>query len=215
MEVHNQNLGIATKRSIWQTQPIASFILIKALPLIIYFLPKLAYKGFSISFAIFLYFSILEFKTVKDTLGIELIGIRWYIDPKSENIIQFYNKPAPYVPSFFESNVFWVGFFISLTIWGISFIFSLSSTNLINIFTTFIGLILQTANFFLFMRGQSKAQKEAAEQARNTLLTDSVEFGLIKEGDEENPAFGHVDSQEYEEEYEEEEEEEQNIANEV
>ena len=99
MEVHNQNLGIATKRSIWQTQPIASFILIKALPLIIYFLPKLAYKGFSISFAIFLYFSILEFKTVKDTLGIELIGIRWYIDPKSENIIQFYNKPAPYVPS--------------------------------------------------------------------------------------------------------------------
>lgn len=186
MEVNNQNLGIAgtSHASFCQTQPIVSYILTKALPILIYFLPKFSIFGVSVSFILFLILSIYEFKTVKDILGIELVGIRWFIDPDSDEFFQFYNKPAPYVPSLFESNVFWVGFFIAIAIWIVSLIFSFSSKTLLNICICAIGVMLQVANLFLFMRGQSKAQKEAAEQTRNTLLTDSVEFGFIKEGEE-------------------------------
>ena len=208
MEVNNENLGIASKPTFFQKQPILAFVLVKSLPILIYFLPNLLIQGVSISFFIFLLFAAFEFKIIKDKLGIELVGLRWYFDPDSDKFIQFYNKPPPYVPAFFESNVFWVGFFVSISVWVISFIFALISSSLLKASTCLIGLIFQGTNLFLFIKGQSLAQKEAAEQARNTLLTDSVEFGLIKENEEHFHQTNETESTtEYEEEYEEESEE--------
>ncbi|EAY23501.1 hypothetical protein TVAG_071650 [Trichomonas vaginalis G3] len=186
MIVNNRELGFHDdgEISIVQSYPVFIYLITQILPIIVYFCPHIQIYSNDISYIFFLILEVIEFILVKNEIGFELIGIKWFFDPSSDEILQFSNRSAPYVPKVFESNVFWIAFFIEIALWIMTIIGTIAQKTLYGFIITFLVLGLYVTNLLIFMRGQSKALKEATDYTRNTLLTEQVEFAKVAENDE-------------------------------
>jgi len=191
MNVQNKRLGIddQNKISCISSAPMTTFLFVKIFPIIVYFVMVNNFRSRAmVLFCIFLC-HFLEFSMMKNFFGLELVGMKWYLDPLSEStILQFYSKPPPFVPNFAESNLFWIGFFFSLIFW-ISFctIYAFHLA-LYRLFLCSLGLIFQILNLLAFMRCHSLSQKESAKFTRDSLLVDSIKFALASEDESSNSA---------------------------
>lgn len=187
MLVNNRELGFndESEFSAVQNHPVLSYIVLQIIPIFFYFCPHIRYFDFDFSYLIFTTLEIIEFIIVKNQIGFELIGINWFIDPNSDEIIQFSNRQAPYVPKVNESNIFWISFFVEIALWIMGTIGSIAQKSLSGFLISVLVTAMYLTNLLIFMKGQSKTQKAVNDFARNAILTESVEFAQVQEHDEE------------------------------
>lgn len=167
--------------------PFLVFLLVKITPFLTYFFIFSFLQDPSISIVLFFISQSFEFYMIKNICGLELIGIKWYIEPNNDgSILQYYAKPAPYVPNYTLSNVFWIGFIASLILWIVTFFIDLFDRNIFHIFICILGLFSQFCNLLLFMRAHAATQKNDARVALSGLLDDSIKFNLVNDDEKIN-----------------------------
>ena len=160
-----------------KVNPIALYLSVQIIP-IFFFLILIGF-GFQenmilILSSILIFFS---FWFIKSINGLQLIGLSWSINPTSG--FSYYSKPDPYVPKYNESNAFWLGFFIMMVFWVISFVISLFGKSYLYLLLCIFGFSGQLINLLMFMRAH-KEKKIAAEHAALEILQgEKVNFELV------------------------------------
>lgn len=161
---------------------IAIYVGVKLLPFVAYYIIQTFFANPDFAIVLFLVAQVGEFWMVKKKCGWSMVGISWYIEPgQNGTILQFTTKPAPYVPQVELANTFWMGFMVSIILWGIAFFADLMQKRWSLLLLASIGLLTQICNMTMFMKGQSAAQREAANIARTGILDGSVQFALVEE----------------------------------
>ena len=173
---------IGSKQSCTSKYPFLIFLLVKITPFLTYFFIFSFLHDPSISIVLFFIAQCFEFLMIKNICGLDLIGIKWYIEPNNDgSFLQYYAKPAPYVPNYTLSNVFWIGFIAAIILWIVTFFIDLFERNIFHILICIIGLLTQASNLLFFMRAHAAIQKNAAQVALAGLLDDSVKFNLVND----------------------------------
>ena len=152
------------------------------LPILIYFEFFLVFKDPSFQLLIFSIGIILEFIFIKEKSGLDLIGIKWFIQPKENGtIVQFFSKPPPYIPALLESNVFWIEFFVVFVIWIIT---ALVQRTFFNFLLCLFVIFSNSINFLIYLRGHAMTQKQATDKVRSTLFDEAIQFEMVEENEE-------------------------------
>lgn len=173
---------IGTKQTCTSKYPFLVFLLVKIAPFLTYFFIFSFLHDPSVSVVLFFISQCFEFFMIKNVCGLDLIGIKWYVEPNNDgSFLQYYAKPAPYVPNYTLSNVFWIGFIAAIILWIVTFFIDLFERNIFHILICIIGLIAQGTNLLLFMRAHAATQKNAAKVALAGLLDDTVKFNLVND----------------------------------
>lgn len=173
---------MGSKQSCTSKYPFLVFLLVKIAPFLAYFFIFSFLHDPSISVVLFFIAQCFEFLMIKNICGLDLIGIKWYVEPNNDgSILQYYAKPAPYVPNYTLSNVFWIGFIAAIILWIVTFFIDLFERSIFHIFICIFGLVAQGSNLLLFMRAHAATQKNAAKVALAGLLDDSVKFNLVND----------------------------------
>lgn len=161
---------------------IAVYVGVKLLPFLVYYIIQTYFANPDFAIVLFLAAQVAEFLVIKKKCGWSMVGISWRIEPEQNgSIVQFATKPAPYVPQVELANTFWMGFMVSIILWGIAFFAAFLQKRLSLVLLTIIGLLTQIANMTMFMKGQRAAQMEAANIARTAILDGSIQFALVED----------------------------------
>lgn len=164
--------------------PLFFFMFLKILPFACYFIAFMLLSNTSVALILFFIAQSFEFYMVQSRCGLDLIGIKWYIEPGNDgSLLQFYAKPAPYVPNYQLSNIFWIGFIAATILWVVILFIDLFQRNIFYFGLASFGLAIQVCNFLLFMKAQATTQKAAANIARAGILND-IKFDLVDENDD-------------------------------
>lgn len=176
METANSPVGFE-KSSIYSKRPIMVFISLKLIPFILFFVEyEDEDNEISILFIFIIMFQLCDFFVNKNKLGMEMVGIKWYIDPTKTDIINFYYNPSPFAINEFKSNTFWIGNIADMIIWillGLMYFFSL------RLFMCLFCLTTQGFNFWCFVVGRRRSIKQSVQITREGLLEDNILFSKI------------------------------------
>ena len=168
--------------SFFERHIIFSYLLTKLLPIFFLLLSILIKFDSSFGFCICFIFLCLDFYFVKNYFGMSLIGLSFSFGPngneESTGIIQYYAKPAPYIPQSNLSNTFWIGSFISIGSFAFLFLICLFGGMFIYVLFCFLEIITQMLLLYFFISAQQMKRNETKEIVRNPYI-ENDEFQLV------------------------------------
>jgi hypothetical protein len=159
--------------------PISIYVSTKLLPLICYFVLITAGVESSLLGIIIVLTLLLEFFVMKNISGLQLLGLKWFLDIHTHSIAIF-SRPEPFIPAIGDSNFFWVCGFFSVAFWFVCFLIEFFQSRLGRSGIAFIAAALNSLNLACFIQAHriSKSQLEAA--VLNS-MRDGVSFDLVPE----------------------------------
>lgn len=167
-----------------------TFILLRLAPPILFLVLGLTGQSFILSAIAILLLILADFYLTKSCFGLELVGLRWQIDPTEAPQfphVTFYSRPFPFVASTTDSNIFWLflvtGTILYFTLFAVFAILGRLGWVLLSLFATALNVITITA----FMRCHQVSRAQADSVARTLLLDTSVTmFQAAKEPTQES-----------------------------
>lgn len=123
-----------------------------------------------------------EFWVVKSISGMQLIGLRWYLDKKAgQKAFAFYSKPDPYIPNVIDSNIFWSLFFVCLFGWSITAIVEIFILSYFKAFLASIAIAFHILNLSMYSKARNMAKKAIQKSVLDALQEEMVTFPKIDE----------------------------------
>lgn len=160
------------------TNPVVFYLVTKALPFAVDLILSFSKFDSFTSIVLSICLNIVEMWLVKNIYGVNLIGLRWWIDREG---LKYYLKPDPFVPIVYQSNVFWIGLFISVILY---FIFSICFLNSMYLLIFLIADVFQIYNLVMFIYSYKKAKKSSDANLLTVLQDEDINFELVKDDDE-------------------------------
>ncbi|EAY02488.1 hypothetical protein TVAG_020410 [Trichomonas vaginalis G3] len=141
-----------------------------------------------IVFAILMMLEVLQFFSTKNISGLHLVGLKWNFMKPNENgdYVEYYVRPPPFIPSTSQSNLFWLGFFISIVYWVCSSIIYVIFMRFVVLASCLIILFFELLNFYFFAQAHLYA-KQASENEIASKFFDVGPTDAITAPDPENP----------------------------
>lgn len=131
-------------------------LLFRVLALLIYLFCGWFSDSFVTCFVFIILLLSMDFWTVKNITGRLLVGLRWwnYIDDNGEShwVFESRKKDDIRTPSIIESQVFWVSLIITPILWFVFLLFALFGARLKWLLVDSVGLCLNGANVYGYMR---------------------------------------------------------------
>ena len=134
------------------------------------------------SFLVFIS-QIYEFMILKNVLGMEIVGLGWTIEPASDMLFKYTAKPPSFIPNQFQSNVFWISFFLDAGFWSIFLLISLSRARFLNFIVCSFCLFAQIANLLLFKNSLNANLERNDSVVMMNMKDDEAIFELVKDDD--------------------------------
>ena len=135
-----------------------------------FFLPNLNQIA---QYALFGLVIIIQFWVTENIIGMQLIGLRWYIDFGSMKF-SFYSKPDPFVPNAGDANSFWMIFIFNLLVWIIALAVQIFTSSWKIAVLNFIYIFAEGLNLFMFMKGHGMAKLQAEKNVLSAINTEPV-----------------------------------------
>lgn len=180
-EVELEHTKIDNSVSKFATNNVSTvFIFIKLIPINVYFVTCFFSSNRGVAAMIFILSQIFEFWYIKNISGIQLIGLTWFIKDETQftDLFEFYFRPPPFVPTHFNSNIFWIGNFFSLVIWILILLFNFLQMDYFKIFLNFLSVFLSSLNLVLFIRAHDHSRKSIEGETLSSLLDGSGDVYL-------------------------------------
>ncbi|EAY22959.1 hypothetical protein TVAG_077060 [Trichomonas vaginalis G3] len=124
---------------------------------------------------------LLDFILCKQSFGKYLVGIKWSLNCGGDSMLKFDITAEDDMPSPSYSNIFWIGNSLVLILWILVVILSSIFQRWIYSSINALILILQLTNISIFLKGNSIAAKQSAEQVRSVLLGNVEAFEELPE----------------------------------
>ncbi|XP_071105690.1 Golgi apparatus membrane protein TVP23 homolog B-like [Haliotis cracherodii] len=155
--------------------PVAVFfhMIFRGSAIVAYLLCGLFSTSFITNFVVIVILLSMDFWTVKNITGRLLVGLRWwnYVDDdgKSHWIYESRKDKGGSKVSAVESRLFWLSLVISEVIWMILFFGTIFTFNLKWIMVVIVGIIMNGANLYGYIRCKLGAKKKLSSVASNFL----------------------------------------------
>ncbi|XP_068193375.1 Golgi apparatus membrane protein TVP23 homolog B isoform X2 [Antennarius striatus] len=136
--------------------PVASFfhIFFRTSAIAVYLVCELLGSRFIASMVTIILLLSCDFWTVKNVSGRLLVGLRWWnqVDEDGTSHWFFESSKSRKTTSNAESSVFWLGLIVCPFIWVVFLFSTLLSFNIKWLVVVFMGLVLQWANLYGYVR---------------------------------------------------------------
>lgn len=168
------------------SESIGGYVFIHFAPVLAFFLLSIFGFGFSFSIIVIIFLGIVDFYSTKNYFGLGLVGLKWYYnsseEPKFPHFV-FFSQPLPFVATTPNSNAFWLGLFLSSSLWGFLIFVCFLLVNAKWALLASFMLCLSLINFWCFMQCHNLAKTKAENAARVLLLDPNVPFQQANELD--------------------------------
>lgn len=143
---------------------VAVYVMIKVLMIFIFCLVSALVDNPGITIVTLVSVGVLQFLAIKNISGLHLVGLKWNLIKPNENgdYVEYYVRPSPFIPSTYQSNIFWIGFFLIIIFWICMAIFLLIFAKFSRALSAVINLTLEFINLYFFARAHNYA-KQASE----------------------------------------------------
>ena len=156
-----------------------------------FFLPNLNEMFQFIVFGIVI---LIQFWFTEQVLGMEIIGLRWFIDFSSMKF-SYFSKPDPFVPNSSDANAFWMIFIVNLIGWIIAFFveFFLSSWQKASLCILYI--VVEGLNLMCFIRAHGMAKIQTERNVLSAINTEPVpQFAMADSGANSSTSNSDIDT---------------------
>lgn len=156
--------------------PVALYFFTKIIPILGFFVFACQQQSKIVSLIIILILSISELWINKNINGPQLVGLSWTFKNFK---IDYYSKPAPFVPIAFDSNLFWIGFFTCIISWSVISIVLLFLSRYID---ACLGIIIAAFEVFgLVMFSKAHNMSKAKSETEVLSILQDEAFELVEE----------------------------------
>jgi hypothetical protein len=163
---------------------VSTYVLLRFFPPVAAFIAAYVDLSLLITVPIVLFIAIIDFYLTKSRFGIGLVGLQWYFN-RSEApdfpFLVFYCRPFPFIAKTLDSNIFWVGFLISIILDIVLAIIFTATWRMDWMTVSFALLGITGINFSAFLHCHQIGKIQAGNAARSLLLDTSVAFQKAKE----------------------------------
>ncbi|XP_043959646.1 Golgi apparatus membrane protein TVP23 homolog B [Gambusia affinis] len=180
-----EDAGKRSKKNI--KHPVASFfhLFFRVSATLVYILCELVSSSFIASMVTIILLLSCDFWTVKNITGRLMVGLRWWNqvddDGQSRWVFESRKGTGKQQASDSESRIFWLGLIVCPFIWGIFAFSTLFSFNIKWMPVVIMGLVLQGANLYGYVRCKVGAKTSLKNMATNYLGRQFLKQTLSKE----------------------------------
>ncbi|RHZ77865.1 hypothetical protein Glove_170g41 [Diversispora epigaea] len=167
----NNNNYQNQNQSIWDqsSHPVALFfhLLFRSAAIIVYLFGFIVISSFPLKFIICILLLSFDFWTVKNVTGRLLVGLRWWndIQPDGTNVWMFESRDPSRPVNTTDSRIFWFSLYITIVIWVIFGLLSLTEPTRLLIIA--VAITLNLANVI----GYTQCDKDAKRKWASGLAT--------------------------------------------
>ncbi|ELU05815.1 hypothetical protein CAPTEDRAFT_186713 [Capitella teleta] len=165
----------ALSRSDTVKHPIAVFfhLIFRVLAILTYLLCGWFSDSFIANFVFIVLFLSMDFWTVKNISGRLLVGLRWWNhvdeDGKSQWVFESRKGAAKSLISGTESRIFWLSMVVCQLFWIVFFFATLFSLKFKWFMVVCVGIVLNGANFYGYIRCKLGSRQKISSLASNFL----------------------------------------------
>ena len=142
-----------------------------------FFLP---YLNQIVQYLVFAFVLISQFWITEQVVGMQLIGLRWFIDFGSMKF-SYFSKPDPFVPNARDSNMFWMIFIVNIFGWIVGLFVEIFIKDWHKVVLCLLSIFTEGLNLVMFVRAHGIAKAEAEKNVLSALNQEPVpEFGMAK-----------------------------------
>uniref|UniRef100_A0A3B5L601 Golgi apparatus membrane protein TVP23 homolog n=1 Tax=Xiphophorus couchianus TaxID=32473 RepID=A0A3B5L601_9TELE len=180
-----EDTGKRSKKNI--KHPVASFfhLFFRVSATLVYLLCELVSGSFIASMVTIILLLSCDFWTVKNITGRLMVGLRWWNqvddDGKSRWVFESRKGTGKQQASDSESRIFWLGLIVCPVIWGIFAFSTLFSFKIKWMPVVIMGLVLQGANLYGYVRCKVGAKTSLKNMATNYFGRQFLKQTLSKE----------------------------------
>ncbi|KAM3864448.1 Golgi apparatus membrane protein TVP23 homolog B [Diretmus argenteus] len=155
--------------------PLATFfhLFFRTSAILVYLLCEVLSSSFIACMVTIILLLSCDFWTVKNVSGRLLVGLRWWNqvteDGKSHWVFESRKAHRQNIPSSAESRIFWLGLIICPMFWMIFVFSSIFSFKIKWLAVVIMGLVLQWANLYGYVRCKVGGHKNLSNMARSYL----------------------------------------------
>ena len=159
--------------------PVSSnvYVVMRLAPPVSFLVLGLTNREFLLSAVASILLVVADFYLTKNYFGMELVGLRWQVDPNEAPqfpFVVFDARPFPFVASTSDSNVFWLFLVISTVLDFVLFVVFAALGRGGWVLIAALATALCVVNISAFMRCHQMSRAQADSAARTLLLDTSV-----------------------------------------
>jgi len=169
----DENEQVTAKKNIGHPVAVFSHLVFRVLAILTYLLCGLFSSGFIVNFVAIIVLLSLDFWTVKNITGRLLVGLRWwnYVDEDGASHWVFESRKgaAQSVNTNGESRVFWLSLVVAEVFWVVFVLAALLTLSFKWLMVAGMGVVLNGANLYGYVRCKIGAGKKVSSVATNFL----------------------------------------------
>jgi len=180
-----EDVGRKSKKTV--KHPLASFfhLFFRVSAILVYLLCKFFSSSFIAPMVMVILLLSCDFWTVKNVTGRLMVGLRWWnqVDDDGQNHWVFESRKGSgkQLVSDSESRIFWLGLVVCPILWGIFAFSALFSFNIKWLPVVIMGLVLQGANLYGYVRCKVGGKTSLKNMATNYFGRQFLKQALSKE----------------------------------
>ncbi|KAM6951676.1 Golgi apparatus membrane protein TVP23 homolog B [Aplochiton taeniatus] len=165
--------------------PVASFfhLFFRVSAILVYLLCELLSSSFIACMVTIILLLSCDFWTVKNITGRLMVGLRWWnqVDDDGQSHWLFESRKGKHPASDSESTIFWLGLIVCPIIWVIFAFSSLFSFRIKWLAVVIMGVVLQGANLYGYIRCKVGSQTNLKNMATNYFGRQFLKQAFAKE----------------------------------